>query len=56
MKDFEAAGLGLGLDLLTATIKDLQHALSDGKVTSVQLVQAYLVGTVAPFHRIFNGR
>ncbi|KAJ9112252.1 hypothetical protein QFC22_006336 [Naganishia vaughanmartiniae] len=32
----------IGLDLLTATIKDLQEALSDGKVTSVQLIQTYL--------------
>lgn len=31
-----------GLDLQTATIADLQRALTSGRVTSVQLVQAYL--------------
>jgi Asp-tRNA(Asn)/Glu-tRNA(Gln) amidotransferase A subunit family amidase len=31
------------INFLTATIKDLQELLRSGEVTSVQLVQAYLV-------------
>jgi hypothetical protein len=34
------------VDVLTATIKDLQEFLSNGTITSVQLTQHYLVRTV----------
>ena len=32
-----------GVDVLSATIQDLQQYLSNGTITSVQLVQHYLV-------------
>jgi hypothetical protein len=42
-----SAKLTTGLDLLTATIKDLQIALALGTITAEALVAEYLV---CPFH------
>lgn len=42
------------VDVLTATIKDLQEFLSNGTITSVQLTQHYLVRTRTFLNRPIN--
>lgn len=51
-----ASDVWRGPDVLTATVEELQGALTSGEVTSVQLVKEYLVSLQEARCRISLGR